>query len=75
MDQEANLTPETIFIMLDKAQKDVNVGVQVLADFAKLPDKEVFLEPTIHFLNEETEDRVRSWGMNLLELIGGEKAF
>lgn len=75
MDQALELTPENIFAELDKALKDINVGFQVLAAFADLPNKADFLEPTIHFLEQETEDRVRSWGMNLLELIGGERAF
>jgi hypothetical protein len=75
MNQGLQLTPENIFFELDKTLKDVNIGLQVLAAFAELPNKADFLEPTIHFLAEETEDRVRSWGMNLLEMIGGETAF
>lgn len=75
MDSGLKLTPGIIFTELDKSKHDVDVGLQVVANFDKLPNKADFLDPTIKFLNEETDDKVRSWGMDLLEKIGGERAF
>ena len=44
-------------------------------EFSAVEDKSIFLEPTIQFLNTQETDGVRSWGTNVLEMIGREKTF
>ncbi len=80
MNDKSDLTPNELFEEFDKAQNDVDVGKNALTRFSAVKDKSAFVEKTIKFLREQKEpkkdhDRVRSWGPNVLEIIGGEKAF
>jgi HEAT repeat protein len=77
MDLELNLTPDSIVTSLRKAEKEIEVGYQVINAFRNLSLKEkgTYLDRMVQFLEHEEKDRVRSWGTNILELIGGDKAF
>jgi hypothetical protein len=50
-------------------------GYKALDIFKNLEDRDSFLEPTFDFVDrEKNDDRVRSWGMSMLENIGGNRA-
>ena len=74
----SDLTPTQLFncfrISTNSWEKQLRLNLQAIEDFSKLPNKKVFLKPTIQFLNEEREDTIRSWGTSVLALIGEEQA-
>ena len=72
-----DMLPEQLFMKLRKAktQESVQEGIQTVNLFKAIQDKSAFLEPAIQFLEMEQEDRVRSWSTNILEAIGGDRAF
>jgi hypothetical protein len=71
----SNLTPQSLFEAFDRAQADISVGINALEEFRAVKNQSAFLEPTIQFLNSEERDRVKSWGTNILEIIGGDQAY
>ena len=72
---ERQLTPERLFEQFERALSDTRIGAKAIGNFVALEDKSSFLEPTMQFLAKEERDAVRSWGTNVLELIGGDKSF
>ncbi len=75
MDNIKTLTPTALFGEFRKIENDF--GMKALDEFKKLSseDRLAFLEPTKQFVHTESVDLIRSWGITLLGLIGGEDAF
>jgi hypothetical protein len=75
---DVTLTPKMLFREFRKEKLDHGwtYAYKAIDQFQHLEgNRMLFLEPTIQFLKEEQEDRIRSWGTSVLEIIGGEKAF
>jgi HEAT repeat protein len=74
---EKEITPDELFQLFRNAfdQSDTEMGKTALGQFSLVKDKSIFLDPTIRFISTEPEDQVTSWGTNILEMIGGDKAF
>ncbi len=71
------LTKEELFYNFRKTQTSRNIRSirRLLEAFKKIPDSKPFLDPAIRYLETESEDGARAWGTNLLEIIGGDRAF
>jgi HEAT repeat protein len=71
----ADPTPQQIFDGFERSRDNVKYGHESLELFRKIQNKEPFLEPSIKFIEVEVRDPVRSWGTNILAMIGGDRAF
>jgi len=69
-----DLTPNNLFNMFRNNQ-DIHYCKELVQYFSLITDKHAFFHPAIQFIKEEPEDRVRCWGIDILELIGGDEAF
>jgi HEAT repeat protein len=75
----SDLTPNWLFgeFRKDTEESDFGwiYGYKAIDGFKALEDKDSFLKPTIDFVSKEKNDRVRSWAIYVLELIGGNEAY
>ncbi len=73
----SDLTPGRLFGEFRKDKLDFGwiYGYKAMDEFKDLEDKHSFLEPTILFVKQEKEDRVRAWGTSVLEIIGGKEVY
>jgi HEAT repeat protein len=72
-----DITPEVLFYNFRKTHTlgRNQFGFRALKKFEEVADKAPFLDPAIHFLETEQNDRARAWITNVLEAIGDNKAF
>lgn len=75
--EESNLTPSQLFDEFRKDKLDFGwiYGYKAMDKFKALENKVSYLEPAIQFVGQEKDDRVRSWGISVLEVIGGREAY
>lgn len=73
MKSPIGLTLEQLFSDFDTGRKDL--GLKAIQKFTLLDHKsqQAFLEPTIEFLKTRQEDGIRSWGTNILQMVGSKK--
>ncbi|MCX6673105.1 MAG: HEAT repeat domain-containing protein [Methanothrix sp.] len=72
MESEKELNPEELFQLFQSAFKQSNaeIGREALKRFDKVRDKSIFLDPTIKFISDESEDEIRGWATTILRMIG-----
>lgn len=75
MNGSDDLTPDKLFKEFTDSENSIADKKQAVKDFSEVKDKTIFLEPAMHFISKQVEDEVRSWGTNVLEIIGGKDAF
>lgn len=75
MNGSDDLTPDKLFKEFIDPENSIAYKKQAVKDFNEIKDKSIFLGPAMHFISKQKEDEVRSWGTNILEIIGGKDAF
>jgi HEAT repeat protein len=71
----ADPTPEQIIDGFRRTREKFRYGPEALKLFHDVENKDIFFEPTVNFLETEERDNVRSWGTNILGMMGGDRAF
>jgi HEAT repeat protein len=66
-------SPAQLFDQFRK--RNYQASRKALRAFEEVPDKSRFLQPAVQFLHQEENDQIRSWGTNVLEHVGGKRAF
>lgn len=75
MNGSDDLTPDEFFKVFIDPENSIADKKQAVKDFNGIKDKSIFLGPAMHFISKQKEDEVRSWGANILEIIGEKDAF